>query len=132
MVLSIDHIVMTCADVDATIRFYCNLLGMELQEFQPADGSPARKALLFGKQKINLHDASAPYVPHARQPVAGAVDLCFLSEMPIAEWQARFVDHNVPIEHGPVDKTGATGPLWSVYVRDPDGNLIEISNLVDG
>ena len=130
MITAIDHIVMTAANVEATIRFYCDVLGMELQEFQPADGSPARKALLFGAQKINLHDAAAPYVPHARQPVAGAVDLCFLSDMPIADWQARLAEHGIPIEHGPVDKTGATGPLWSVYVRDPDGNLIEISNLV--
>ena len=113
MITAIDHIVMTAANVEATIRFYCDVLGMELQEFQPADGSPARKALLFGKQKINLHDAAAPYVPHARQPVAGAVDLCFLSDLPIADWQVRFAEHDIPIEHGPVDKTGATGPLWS-------------------
>ena len=128
MITSIDHIVMTSADPEATIAFYCDLLGMELQIFQPADGSPPRRALCFGQQKINLHDAASPYVPHARQPVAGAVDLCFLSDMPIAEWQQRFAAQGVPLEHGPVEKTGATGPLWSVYVRDPDGNLIEISN----
>jgi catechol 2,3-dioxygenase-like lactoylglutathione lyase family enzyme len=130
MITSIDHIVMTVADPDATIAFYCDVLGMELQSFQPADGSPARRALCFGTQKINLHDAASPYVPHARQPVAGAVDLCFLSEMPIADWQDRFADHGIELEHGPVEKTGATGPLWSVYVRDPDGNLVEISNLM--
>jgi len=130
MITSIDHIVMTVADSDATIAFYCDVLGMELQSFQPADGSPARRALCFGTQKINLHDAASPYVPHARQPVAGAVDLCFLSEMPIADWQDRFADHGIELEHGPVEKTGATGPLWSVYVRDPDGNLVEISNLM--
>jgi catechol 2,3-dioxygenase-like lactoylglutathione lyase family enzyme len=103
---------------------------MELQSFQPADGSPTRRALCFGNQKINLHDAASPYVPHARQPVAGAVDLCFLSEVPIADWQQRFAAHDIALEHGPVEKTGATGPLWSIYVRDPDGNLIEISNLM--
>ena len=130
MITSIDHIVMTAADLDATITFYCDVLGMELQTFQPADGSPPRRALCFGDQKINLHDAAAPYVPHARQPVAGAVDLCFLSGMPIADWLARFAAHGIDLEHGPVEKTGATGPLWSVYVRDPDGNLIEISNLM--
>ena len=130
MITSIDHIVMTAADLDATITFYCDVLGMELQTFQPADGSPPRRALCFGDQKINLHDAAAPYVPHARQPVAGAVDLCFLSGMLIADWQARFAAHGIDLEHGPVEKTGATGPLWSVYVRDPDGNLIEISNLM--
>ena len=130
MITSIDHIVMTAADPDATIAFYCDVLGMELQSFQPADGSPARQALCFGNQKINLHDAASPYVPHARQPVAGAVDLCFLSEVPIADWQQRFAAHDIALEHGPVEKTGATGRLWSVYVRDPDGNLIEISNLM--
>lgn len=130
MITSIDHIVMTAADPDATTAFYCDVLGMELQTFQPADGSPARRALCFGNQKINLHDAASPYVPHARQPVAGAVDLCFLSEIPIADWQARFADHGIELEHGPVEKTGAAGPLWSVYIRDPDGNLVEISNLM--
>ena len=130
MITSNDHIVMTAADPDATIAFYCDVLGMELQSFQPADGSPARRALCFGNQKINLHDAASPYVPHARQPVAGAVDLCFLSDMPIADWQQRFAANDIALEHGPVEKTGATGPLWSVYVRDPDGNLIEISNLM--
>jgi catechol 2,3-dioxygenase-like lactoylglutathione lyase family enzyme len=128
MITSIDHIVMTAADPDATIAFYCDILGMELQSFQPADGSPVRPALCFGNQKINLHDAASPYVPHARQPVAGAVDLCFLSDVPIADWQERFAANDIALEHGPVEKTGATGPLWSVYVRDPDGNLIEISN----
>jgi catechol 2,3-dioxygenase-like lactoylglutathione lyase family enzyme len=128
MITSIDHIVMTAADPDATIAFYCDVLGMELQSFQPADGSQARRALCFGNQKINLHDAASPYVPHARQPVAGAVDLCFLSDVPIADWQDRFAANDVALEHGPVEKTGATGPLWSVYVRDPEGNLIEISN----
>ena len=128
MITSIDHIVMTAADPDATIAFYCDVLGMELQSFQPADGSPARLALCFGNQKINLHDAASPYVPHARQPVAGAVDLCFLSDVPIADWQKRFAANDIALEHGPVEKTGATGPLWSVYVRDPEGNLIEISN----
>ena len=121
---------MTAADPDATIAFYCDVLGMELQSFQPADGSAARRALCFGNQKINLHDAGSPYVPHARQPVAGAIDLCFLSDVPIADWQERFTANDVALEHGPVEKTGATGPLWSVYVRDPDGNLIEISNQI--
>ena len=128
MITSIDHIVITAADPDATIAFYCDVLGMDLQSFRPSDGSLARRALCFGNQKINLHDAASPYVPHARQPVAGAVDLCFLSDVPIADWQERFTANDVALEHGPVEKTGATGPLWSVYVRDPDGNLIEISN----
>lgn len=128
MITAIDHIVLTSADVDRTVAFYCDVLGMELQVFTPPDGSPARRALCFGSQKINIHTESAPYVPHARQPVSGAVDLCLLSDLPVAQWQERFAAHDVPLEHGPVAKTGAMGPLMSVYVRDPDGNLIEISN----
>lgn len=128
MITAIDHIVLTSADVDKTIAFYRDVLGMELQVFTPPDGSPARRALCFGAQKINIHAEAAPYVPHARRPVAGAVDLCLLSDVPVAEWQDRFAAHDVPLEHGPVAKTGAMGPLMSVYVRDPDGNLIEISN----
>ena len=128
MITAIDHIVLTSADVDKTIAFYCEVLGMELQVFAPLDGGPARRALCFGNQKINIHAESAPYIPHARRPVSGAVDLCLLSNLPVAEWQERFVAHDVALEHGPVEKAGAMGPLISVYVRDPDGNLIEISN----
>ena len=128
MITAIDHIVLTSADVDKTVSFYCDVLGMELQVFAPPDGNPARRALCFGNQKINIHAESAPYVPHARRPVSGAVDLCLLSDLPVAAWQERFAAQGVPLEHGPVAKTGAMGPLMSVYVRDPDGNLIEISN----
>ena len=131
MITAIDHIVLTAADPDKTIVFYCDVLGMELQTFTPPDGSQARRALCFGNQKINIHEAGAPYVPHARNPVAGAVDICLMSDVPVADWHCRFADHGIAIEHGPVAKTGAMGPLWSVYVRDPDGNLIEISNQTD-
>ena len=103
---------------------------MQLESFTPPDGSPARKALKFSDQKINLHDAKAPYVPHAKNPTSGAIDICFLSDLPIQEWIKRFDLHNIPIENGPVQKTGATGPLMSIYVRDPDGSLIEISNQI--
>lgn len=130
MITSIDHIVMTVADPDATIAFYCDVLGMELQSFQPADGSPARRALCFGAQKINLHDAASPYVPHAHAPQAGSVDLCFISAQPLSDWQTHLASHAVEIEQGPVRKTGANGALMSLYIRDPDGNLIEISNYI--
>ncbi len=131
MITAIDHIVLTSADVDKTIAFYCDVLGMELQTFSPLDGSAPRTALCFGYQKINIHDGAAPYVPHARNPVSGAVDICLLSDHPVVDWQRRFADYGIAVEHGPVVKTGSTGPLWSVYVRDPDGNLIEISNQLD-
>jgi catechol 2,3-dioxygenase-like lactoylglutathione lyase family enzyme len=130
MIKSIDHIVLTAQNIEQTITFYCDVLEMQLETFAPPDGSPARQALKFGNQKINLHDAKAPYVPHAKNPTSGAIDICFLSDLPIQEWIKRFGSHNIPIENGPVQKTGATGPLMSIYVRDPDGSLIEISNQI--
>jgi catechol 2,3-dioxygenase-like lactoylglutathione lyase family enzyme len=130
MIESIDHIVLTAQNIEQTTSFYCDVLGMQLEAFSPPDGSPERRALKFGNQKINLHDAKAPYVPHAKNPTSGAIDLCFLSDVTIQDWIKTFELHKIPIENGPVQKTGATGPLMSVYVRDPDGNLIEISNLI--
>jgi len=128
MIKSIDHIVLTAQDTDKAIKFYCDVLKMKLERFTPADGSPDRLALCFGAQKINLHQASSPYVPHAQNPVSGAVDICFLSDVSVDDWIKIFIEKSVPVEAGPTAKTGATGQLWSVYVRDPDGNLIEISN----
>ena len=130
MIKSIDHIVLTAQNIEQTITFYCDVLEMQLETFAPPDGSPARQALKFGNQKINLHDAKAPYVPHAKNPTSGAIDICFLSDLSIQEWIERFELHNIPMENGPVQKTGATGPLMSIYVRDPDGSLIEISNQI--
>ena len=128
MINAIDHIVLTAQDMEKTIHFYCDILGMSLQKFSPPDGSVDRLAACFGAQKINFHDAASPYMPHARCPLPGAVDICFLSDMAIEEWCKRFSEFSLPIEEGPVAKTGAIGLLWSVYVRDPDGNLVEISN----
>ena len=130
MIKSIDHIVLTAQNIEQTITFYCDVLGMQLETFIPPDGSPARKALKFSDQKINLNDAKAPYIPHAENPTTGAIDICLLSDLPIQEWIKRFDLHNISIENGPVQKTGATGPLMSIYVRDPDGSLIEISNQI--
>ena len=130
MIKSIDHIVLTAQNIEQTITFYCDVLEMQLETFAPPDGSPARQALKFGNQKINLHDAKAPYVPHDKNPTSGDIDICFLSDLSIQEWIKRFGSHNIPIENGPVQKTGATGPLMSIYVRDPDGSLIEISNQI--
>jgi catechol 2,3-dioxygenase-like lactoylglutathione lyase family enzyme len=128
MLTSIDHFVLTTNDMNKTISFYCDVLGMTLEEFTPSDGGEARKSLKFGNQKINLHRAKSPYKPHANNPVSGAVDICFLSSAKMEDWQNIFSDNNVRIEDGPVQKTGATGPIISLYVRDPDLNLIEISN----
>ena len=130
MIKSIDHIVLTAQNIEQTITFYCDVLEMQLETFSPPDGSRARQALKFGNQKINLHDAKAPYIPHAENPTTGAIDICLLSDLPIQEWIKRFDLRNISIENGPVQKTGATGPLMSIYVRDPDGSLIEISNQI--
>ena len=129
-VFAIDHIVMTVANMSKTIDFYCSILGTKIVEFVPPTGGPARKSLHFGKQKINLHNAASPYLPHAKAPQAGSVDLCFISEQSLDAWQAHLANHDVSIEDGPVRKTGANGALMSLYIRDPDGNLIEISNYI--
>jgi catechol 2,3-dioxygenase-like lactoylglutathione lyase family enzyme len=127
---SIDHIVMQAADLTATIKFYTEILGMDHSSFQPPTGGPVRQALNFGLQKINLHDAASPFIPHAKNPVSGSVDLCFITTQPLADWQKHLANHGIDIEDGPVRKTGANGPLLSVYIRDPDHNLIEISNYI--
>ena len=127
---SIDHIVMQAFDVPETIKFYTEILWMTHIEFQPPTGGPARQSLHFVAQKINIHDVSAPFVPHARNPVAGAVDLCFVTQQSIGDWQQHLAKCGIAIEVGPVRKIGANGPLLSIYIRDPDGNLIEISNYI--
>ena len=127
---SIDHIVMQTVDVPETIKFYTEILGMTHSEFQPPTGGPVRQSLHFGAQKINLHEARAPFLPHARHPTAGSVDLCFITQQSIGDWQQHLAKCGIVIEYGPVRKTGANGPLLSIYIRDPDGNLIEISNYI--
>ena len=127
---SIDHMVLQTVDVPETIKFYTEILGMPHSEFQPPTGGPVRQSLHFGAQKINLHEASAPFLPHARHPTAGSVDLCFITQQSIDDWQQHLAKCGIVIEYGPVRKTGANGPLLSIYIRDPDGNLIEISNYI--
>ncbi|WP_425074362.1 VOC family protein [Sagittula sp. S175] len=125
-VQSLDHLVLTVADMDETCAFY-TLLGMQVADFQPTTGAP-RKALHFGTQKINLHPASGPFDPKAEYPTPGSADLCFLSDTPIDDWVSHLRAQGIEIEEGPVPRSGAQGPILSIYLRDPDGNLIEISN----
>jgi catechol 2,3-dioxygenase-like lactoylglutathione lyase family enzyme len=124
---ALDHLVLTVADIAATVDFYTHVLGMQAERFMPASGAP-RMALRFGAQKINLHQTGAEFRPNAGHVQAGSADLCFLSDTPLAEWQAHLSANGVHIEEGPVQRTGAEGPLMSIYLRDPDGNLIEVSN----
>ena len=125
-VRALDHLVLTIRDLQATLTFYSDVLGMQAEEFHPADGS-TRYALKFGQQKLNLHVAGQEFDPKAQHPTPGSADLCFLTDVPLDIWTAHLSQHNVPIEEGPVTRTGATGPIQSLYVRDPDRNLIEIS-----
>ncbi len=118
----IDHVVMTVTDLDATCDFYTRVLGMRVVTF-----AGGRKALAFGRQKINLHVAGREFEPKADRPTPGSVDLCLITTVPLDAVQAHLAACNVPIVEGPVDKTGAMRPIRSVYFRDPDRNLIEVS-----
>jgi catechol 2,3-dioxygenase-like lactoylglutathione lyase family enzyme len=124
---ALDHLVLTVADIGATVAFYERAFGMTAEHFTAADGT-TRTALKFGSQKINLHQAGAEFAPHAKRPTRGSADLCFLSADPLAGWQSHLETHGLAIEDGPVKRTGAREPIFSIYLRDPDGNLIEISN----
>lgn len=128
-VTSLDHLVLTVADIERTVAFYTTVLGMTAEVFHPADGT-TRTALKFGCQKINLHKAGAEFRPHAHHPQNGSGDLCFLSETKLADWQVHLGTLGIAIEQGPIQRTGAMGPIRSIYIRDPDGNLIELSNAV--
>ncbi|EAU46446.1 VOC family protein [Salipiger bermudensis] len=126
-VQSLDHLVLTVADLNVTLAFYTEVLGMRAERFTPADGSQ-RWALRFGSQKINLHQAGAEFLPKAARPTTGSADLCFLSDTPLADWQAHLDALKISPEEGPVRRSGAEGPILSLYLRDPDGTLIELSN----
>ena len=125
MIERIDHIVLTTRDKDACIRFYRDVLGMELARFKTP--TEERLALKFGGQKINLHEWGKEFTPRAHVAVPGSQDLCFIASVPLEEVIRRLEQNKVPILEGPVMKTGARGPIRSVYVRDPDLNLVEIS-----
>ncbi|MHA3021791.1 VOC family protein [Mycobacterium sp. BMJ-28] len=119
----LDHLVLTVADIDVTVDFYTRVLGMTEQTFR---GS--RKALVFGPSKINLHAAGREFEPKAARPTPGSADLCFVVADPLSDVAAQLAASGVAIEEGPIERTGAHGPILSVYVRDPDHNLIELSN----
>ena len=119
----LDHLVLTVADIETTVGFYTRVLGMQLVTF-----GEGRKALAFGNQKINLHQAGREFEPKAERPTPGSVDLCFIVATPLDRVIAHLETQGVSIIEGPVQRTGATGPIRSVYLRDPDQNLIELSN----
>ena len=118
----IDHIVLTVFDIERTLDFYSRVLGME-----PVTFAGGRRGLAFGRHKLNLHQAGREFEPKALRPAPGAIDLCFITEHALEDVIAHLKAQGVAIIEGPVDKTGALGPMRSVYFRDPDGNLIEVS-----
>jgi catechol 2,3-dioxygenase-like lactoylglutathione lyase family enzyme len=122
MIDHLDHLVLTTIDVDACKDFYVRVLGMRLQTF-----GAGRLAFCFGNQKINVHVRGHEFEPKAHLPVPGALDLCLITSVGLEQVVAHLEAQNWPIVEGPVQRTGATGPILSVYVRDPDLNLIEIS-----
>ncbi|WP_264739025.1 VOC family protein [Cytobacillus firmus] len=119
----LDHLVLTVQSIEKTCDFYSKVLGMEIITF-----GEGRKALRFGIQKINLHQKGNEYEPKALNPAAGSGDLCFITKTGINEVTKHLECCNIAIEEGPVERTGALGAITSVYIRDPDGNLIELSN----
>jgi len=122
----LDHLVLTVADIEKTVDFYTRVLGMQLVTF-----GEGRKALAFGNQKINLHQAGHEFEPKAERPIPGSADLCFIVATPLDRVIAHLEAQGVAIVEGPVQRTGATGRIRSVYVRDPDLNLIELSNSME-
>ena len=122
LVVRLDHLVLTVRDPQATVRFYEAVLGMK-----PVRFGEERLALQFGNTKINLHQAGAEIAPYALRPTPGSADLCLITEGSLDAVRDRLSENGVPIELGPVKRTGAAGPIRSVYFRDPDGNLIEVS-----
>lgn len=121
-IAGLDHLVLTVRDIDRTARFY-ERLGMRREVF-----GAGRLALRFGRQKINLHRAGGEIEPHARHPSPGSADVCLLIEEPVEDAALELAQVGIQIELGPVDRTGAEGPIRSIYIRDPDGNLIEFAH----
>ena len=126
MIDRLDHLVLTVADLDRTLDFYVRGLGLTEQHFD--DG---RVALLFGQNKLNLHEAAGePILPRAARPTAGSADFCLIADRPLDQVIELLRERALPIELGPVARTGASGPIRSVYLRDPDDNLVEIAEYV--
>ncbi len=123
----IDHFVLTVRDIEATCDFYTRVLGMQVVTF-----GNGRRALQFGEQKINLHEVGREFEPKAMKPTPGSGDICFITQVPLNEVIEHMRLHGVEIVEGPVKRTGAVGPIESVYMRDPDGNLVEVGRYMNG
>ena len=122
----LDHLVLTVKSIARTCEFYSNVLGMEVLTF-----GEDRKALVFGTQKINLHESGEEFEPKAHRPTPGSADVCFITKVPLTDVIDHLSRHDVKVLEGPVKRTGAVGQILSVYFRDPDMNLIEVSNYAE-
>ncbi|MGX5219435.1 VOC family protein [Pseudomonas sp. S9] len=123
MIERLDHLVFTVASINKTVDFYTRVLGMRHETF-----GEGRSALVFGQQKFNLHELGKEFEPKARRPTPGAMDLCLITSWPTDKVLAHLAEQGVVVTEGPVKRTGATGPIESLYFRDPDDNLIEVSH----
>ena len=123
----LDHLVLTVGNIATTCEFYSNVLGMDAVTF-----GEGRKALVFGAQKINLHELGKEFEPKAHRPTSGSADLCLITNTPMADVIEHLRQYQVEIIEGPVKRTGAVGPILSIYFRDPDMNLLEVSNYLAG
>ena len=132
MIDHLDHLVLTTANETACIDFYTRVMGMTLESFIGGTPPVERKAFKFGNQKINLHIKGKEFEPKANIPTPGSLDLCFIAERPLGEVIAKLEKEAWPIVEGPVMRTGAISKIHSIYVRDPDLNLIEISEIYSG
>jgi catechol 2,3-dioxygenase-like lactoylglutathione lyase family enzyme len=130
MINHLDHLVLTTANEDACVDFYTRVLGMKLESFIGGTQPVERKAFKFGNQKINLHIKGKEFEPKADIPTPGSLDLCFIADRPLEQVISKLAEMDWPIVEGPVIRTGATAKIKSVYVRDPDKNPIEISELI--
>ncbi|HJX08757.1 MAG TPA: VOC family protein [Actinomycetota bacterium] len=126
MIDRIDHLVLTVASLETTCRFYTECL-----DFDRVDSSNGPTALRFGQQKINVHQAEHTFRPRAQRPTEGSADFCLIAAVPLSDVVDRLARHDVAVELGPVERHGALGPMESIYFRDPDGNLIEVSRYHD-
>ena len=129
MISHLDHLVLTTANETACVDFYTRVMGMSVETFVGGTPTIERKAFKFGNQKINLHIKGREFEPKANLPTPGALDLCFISSQPLSVVISRVQECGWPIVEGPVKRTGAVSPILSIYLRDPDGNLVEISEV---
>ena len=130
MIDAIDHVVLTSSNLENTLNFYCKVLGMKLKKEVIKEDGSIRHSLHFGNNKINIHELNNIFAPHAKFAHPGTLDICFTSSKKISYWQSKLDKFNIEIIEGPVKRIGATSNLLSIYCNDPDGNLIEISNVV--